>query len=280
MIIAHISDLHFGAEDPVIVEGLIDALRESSCDLVIASGDFTMAARHDEFRRAAEMLRRIRVPVVATPGNHDIPAHNVVERFSRPFARYRRYIGEMTLSEFSTTDAALFTLNTARPWLRSLDWSNGRIAESQALEADEFFSRTSDIPRRALIVHHPLVVPEPPYPYRAIPNAEWVLSALARHRVHAVFAGHLHHQFAVSRQFPVGDATHEIRVLQVGTATSTRRRDQPNGFNLMDWGRRLVVYPHVWDGARFVPIEGREAGPARREAGAGRLVTHGDRDAY
>jgi 3',5'-cyclic AMP phosphodiesterase CpdA len=47
--IAHISDLHFGAEDPRIVEGLTESIAEYHPSVVVISGDLTQRARKRQF---------------------------------------------------------------------------------------------------------------------------------------------------------------------------------------------------------------------------------------
>ena len=43
--IAHLTDLHFGADDPVVVEALVEELNRDPPDLVAISGDLTQGAR-------------------------------------------------------------------------------------------------------------------------------------------------------------------------------------------------------------------------------------------
>lgn len=52
MKIAHISDLHFGAHDPAVLEALVAHLTEAGPHLVIASGDITQSATEAEFAAA------------------------------------------------------------------------------------------------------------------------------------------------------------------------------------------------------------------------------------
>src|SRR3954466_6730217 len=90
--IAHISDLHFGAEDPIVAAGLLKDLAELQPTLVVNSGDLTQRGRASQFRAARDYLARIPFPQLTIPGNHDIPLYDVTRRFLSPLGRYKRYI--------------------------------------------------------------------------------------------------------------------------------------------------------------------------------------------
>jgi 3',5'-cyclic AMP phosphodiesterase CpdA len=88
-VIAHISDLHFGAEIPAVVEALAEDVAAAKPDLVAVSGDLTQRARHREYAAAAAFLRALPAPVLAVPGNHDVTAYDLIERFTDPWRRWR-----------------------------------------------------------------------------------------------------------------------------------------------------------------------------------------------
>jgi predicted MPP superfamily phosphohydrolase len=93
--IAHLSDLHFGANDPKIVAATAAWLEEQQPDLVVISGDFTQRATADQFRAASAWVNRLRAAghqILAVPGNHDIPLYDIVRRFAAPLRRYESYI--------------------------------------------------------------------------------------------------------------------------------------------------------------------------------------------
>ena len=72
--IAHLSDIHFGAHDPRIVDAATAWLEERRPDLVIISGDLTQRARVEQFRAASAWLNRLRaagLKLLVIPGNHD-----------------------------------------------------------------------------------------------------------------------------------------------------------------------------------------------------------------
>ncbi|MGH6979248.1 MAG: metallophosphoesterase family protein, partial [Brevundimonas sp.] len=72
----HVSDLHFGREDPAAVEWFAQVVAEERPDAVICTGDLTMRARSREFVRAAGYLESLSVPLTVEPSNHDLPYFN------------------------------------------------------------------------------------------------------------------------------------------------------------------------------------------------------------
>src|SRR6187200_3155387 len=72
--ILHLSDLHFSRnEKPESIEALAKLVAEVEPELVIASGDLTHRGRREQHERAAAFLRGLELPLLAIPGNHDIP---------------------------------------------------------------------------------------------------------------------------------------------------------------------------------------------------------------
>ncbi|GJM17818.1 MAG: metallophosphoesterase [Phycisphaeraceae bacterium] len=265
MKIAHISDTHFGTEDPAIVAALSSTLHAINPDLIVASGDFTMAARHREFRAAADFLKELPAPVLAVPGNHDLPAHNLFERFFRPLRRYRRYIVPITCTEFVSPDAALLGMNSARSWGPSLNWSHGHLSRFQAEQADRFFREHADVPFRALVVHHPFSVPDDLTRFRTIRNGDAMLRVLANNRVHTVLSGHLHRQYRVSQRVHLEGGHHDLTIAQVSTATSRRNRHHANGFVCLTTDSTGLDFAnYYWNGASFEPATSESPRNAHR----------------
>lgn len=285
MRIVHVSDIHFGTETAELVAGLVERARALAPDLIIASGDFTMAGRPREFIPAARLLSELGgdgTPVIATPGNHDLPVYNLWDRFVRPFARYQKWIEPVSQRAFVDERAAVLSLNSARRWDLSLNWSHGRLSRSQILEADRFFAGAQDAAFRALAVHHPFHVPEQLPGFRTIGRGEAMLDVLAKRRVHAVFSGHLHLREVIARRFEIeADAERgswEVSLVQAGTATSTRGREdaERNSFNRVEVGAdgSFRVVAQVWDGQGFRDAPGAVAeGAADAEAGGPRTKT-------
>src|SRR5215218_10458323 len=135
--IIQLSDLHFGAHDPRLVDAVEARVDEEKPDLVVISGDFTQRARTDQFKEACRFLTRLKDAgheVLGVPGNHDVPLYDVLRRFLSPLTRYQRFIDD-SLCPFHEIDGlAVLGINTAR----SLTFKDGRISEEQM----EFIRRT------------------------------------------------------------------------------------------------------------------------------------------
>lgn len=228
--IVHISDLHFDRIEPGGDDSLVEAIAEIDPTLIVASGDFTLAGREREFEAAARFLDRLSAPIIACPGNHDIPAYNLVRRFLSPLKRYNDFIASNTYAAVRLGDTAILALNSARPWDLSWNWSHGRLSRAQISEADAFFATHADATTKLLVTHHPFCVPSDAASFRRIGNADLALETLEAHGVNGVLTGHLHRQFRTTALIASVPSHTPVNVLSTGTALSDRRRDEPNGF--------------------------------------------------
>src|SRR3954470_8474968 len=231
--LVHLSDLHFGAHDERLVEGVDWAVDQLKPDLVVISGDFTQRARTEQFRQACEFLDGLRDrghEVLGVPGNHDVPLYEVLRRFLSPLARYRRYIDETLCPFVELPGVAVLGINTAR----SLTFKDGRISEDQVDFIRETFARTPSENARVLVTHHPLfAIPVGEAVERAVGRQELALDAIEEAGVDIVLAGHAHHAAVHSAADLVTRAGGAL-VIQAGTATSTRVREQHQSFNVID----------------------------------------------
>lgn len=249
--IVHISDLHFGGIAPGTSAALLDQIAALAPDVVVVSGDLTLTGANEEFRLARAFLDSITQPTLTVPGNHDIPAYALLERFLSPLGRYRRHITPDLAPTIVDGELALLGLNTARPWDLSWNWSHGRFSRRQVRQAAAFYGARSAPGLKCLVMHHPLIVPEELPGFRRVGRAEDMLAVLARHEVDLVLSGHLHQGFWRCREISVEPAGRRVLVVQASTATSTRRRDQPNAFNhLRIQGDSLALTPWNWDGSK------------------------------
>lgn len=253
--IAHLSDIHFGANDPRIVDAVTAWLEERRPDLVVISGDFTQRARVDQFRAASAWLNRLRsagLKLLVVPGNHDVPLYDVVRRFMAPLDRYKRYISSDLCPFYEDAEVAILGLNTAR----SLTIKDGRINHDQMEILRQRLATVAPDKTRILVTHHPLFampIGRGGELSEAVGQHEDAIQAAREAGVHLALAGHFHQTYAESATKMVEQAGGAL-VIQAGTATSTRlRNDEPQSFNWLHVHRNNEVELQVivWDGTGF-----------------------------
>ena len=250
--IAHISDLHFGREDPEIVAALREDLKETAPDLVAVSGDLTQRARRREFASARDFLQSLGAPVLAVPGNHDIPLYDLARRFLQPLDRYHRYIHADDNPFYVDAELAVLGLNTSR---RTELRGDGRISTPQIEVLRQRFGALPAGLARVLVTHHPFV-PAPSGPAQNLVRRGLEgLQAAEIAGVDVVLTGHLHRGFAGDVRTHHVTIKRSILVFQAGTAVSTRLRGEPNSYNLIVFDPpHLACTIHAWEGQRFQPL--------------------------
>jgi 3',5'-cyclic AMP phosphodiesterase CpdA len=258
--IAQISDLHFGAHEPAVVEQLYLTLNALRPDLIVVSGDLTQRARTEQFLEADAFLSALEgdgFPLVVVPGNHDVPMHKPMARLFWPLSRYRRRIMRNRSCWYADAEVAVLGLASAH----GLTIKDGRLTRVQIATIGRAFAESSRQATRILVTHHPLV----PLPgdsagemEPALRGARATLKAVREADVHLVLAGH-HHAHSVGIAGPKLSIDPQVMVVQAGTATSYRRRGTPNSFNLIRLeGPRAVIEEWVSDGGPFsCPEPGR-----------------------
>lgn len=254
----HLSDLHFGAHDQRLVHAVERRADELKPDLVVISGDFTQRARTDQFREACEFLGRLRDhghEVLGVPGNHDVPLYDVLRRFMSPLARYRRFVDDNLCPLVELPGVAVLGINTAR----SMTFKDGRINLQQVEFIRETFSRTPSEAVRVLVTHHPLFALKVGNDAgRAIGRQELALDAIEEAGVDMLLAGHNHHASSQEANDLVTRAGGAL-VIQAGTATSTRVREQEQSFNVIDIGEGTVtITVEAWKQEEFAASDAQK----------------------
>jgi 3',5'-cyclic AMP phosphodiesterase CpdA len=244
--LVHLSDIHFGRVDPLVIKPLIDAIVAIKPDLVAISGDLTQRARSHQFKEARAFLDALPRPQIVVPGNHDVPLYNVFTRFLSPLDKYRRYITGDLQPFFADEEIAVLGINTAR----SLTIKGGRINKGQLAWMRDRLSACDSSVVKVVVSHHPFDLPEGYDDRELVGRARMAMAGLAQWGADLFLAGHLHvsHTGHTATRYKIRG--HSALVVQAGTGASTRSRGEANSFNVIRIDRpRIVVERLVWQPA-------------------------------
>ena len=257
--VLHVSDLHIGRpETPQTYAALRELASRVQPELLLTTGDMAHRGRRAQLERARELLRELELPMLAVPGNHDIP-YTFPARFIRTFEEWERSFGE-TEPVYSSDRVFVVGLNSVRAWRQQ----GGSLSSDRLARA---VARLEDAPAGALRIvalHHHLAAP----PWRAkrkrpLKGRHHVLQALAAAGAGLVVGGHVHQAaIAERREFEAleGPASALVLVTVSGFGRPRPSRSgEARGVNVYESGAdTLTVTTFAWDGQGFAEV-GRRA---------------------
>ena len=210
--ILHVSDLHFGArDDPVLEQALGRVIERVGPQLLVASGDLTHRGLRTQHARAAAFLRGFRLPVLAIPGNHDIPLA-FPARFTHPWREFER---EWQTTEPLHEEPSIHAVgvNSVRPWRHQ----SGGVSDAQLRRVAEKLGRAAPGALRVVALHHQMI--GAPWRTRKKPVARrnHVLSQLVDSGAELILGGHIH-QGTVSERHEFEVMTGDARGVVVSIA--------------------------------------------------------------
>jgi len=245
------SDLHFGKPHlPRVAAAFHELVRRVGPDVIVLAGDFTQRAKVSEYRQARECLDALpAVPVIVTPGNHDLPLYRIYERLFAPFRNYRTHIASDLDNAIRVEGAAFVALCSAEPHRAIV---NGGLGGRQLAFAARIFQGCSPEDVRILVTHHPLAYPPDGGSDNILPESGVLLDSFRKMGVELILSGHLHRSYVVKSS---GGA---IAHVHSGTAMSNRGRmaeKGKNSLNVLEIDAREIVVTPYWfedDQDRFV----------------------------
>ncbi|PCG14206.1 MULTISPECIES: metallophosphoesterase family protein [Sphingomonas] len=221
----HVSDVHFGAEDPAAIAWFGQCVAAERPDAVIMTGDLTMRATTREFEAGGAWLRSLGVPVTLEVGNHDLPYYwDPIRRLLAPYSRYAA-VEKMIERPLDIAGITVVPLKTTARAQWRWNWSKGRVSPGSLRRA---LAIIADAPKDHLIFvagHHPLIEGGTTGTARTR-NGGVALAALADAGAHAVLSGHVHDPFDI----PYDRNGWRVRMIGAGTL-SKRTRATPPAFN-------------------------------------------------
>ena len=266
--ILHGSDFHFGKPHLTLVNQAFGRVLETvDPDVVVLSGDFTQRAKDIEYQQVRTFLDSLNdVPVIVTPGNHDIPLYRIGQRLLNPYKNYQKYVSR-NLDEVTRLDGAIFVaLNSADP---NLSIINGRITRDQVDFATRAFRESRPKDLRILVTHHPLVHSPDEGKYNLLPESDFLLESFADMGVELILSGHVHRAFTKYVTIPRDElgVKRGILVVHSGTTTSNRGRvheKRRNTLNVVDMTGMDVKVSTYWYEEREREFLGQEPNVFRR----------------
>jgi 3',5'-cyclic AMP phosphodiesterase CpdA len=258
----HVSDLHVGAREERSAEAplreLVDRLRP---DLIVASGDLTHRGTAEQHERAAAFLRDLEAPVLALPGNHDIP--HTPKRFTRPWQEFERH-WQTTEPVFRSEELVVVGLNSARPWRHQ----SGGLADDTLRGVA---TRLADAPASALRVvclHHHLTGAPWRTRKRPVARRSHVLDVLDEAGAELVLSGHTHQAAVVERrEFETGlpGGRRVVCVTAPGLGhPRPRRRGEARGVHVIEVDAdEIRIETLAYEREAFAPVASRRFSRSR-----------------
>jgi 3',5'-cyclic AMP phosphodiesterase CpdA len=236
----HVSDLHAGThEEPEVDRALARLVAQLEPQLVVASGDLAHRGRRAQLERAAELLRSLGPPVLAVPGNHDLPY--TPARFVRPWAEFER-IWDTTEPTVKLPGLHVVGLNSARAFRQQ----GGALSRAQLDRASARLGAAEEGALRvAVFHHHPIGAPWRAARKRPVSRRNRVLRALVDAGADLILAGHIH-QATVSERHEFEVVGDDARTAVVAVAPGLgrprpRRLGEARGLHLHEADADAIV---------------------------------------
>ncbi len=260
-VLMHLSDLHFGAHDPVVCAAVQRLAQRLGVAMVVVSGDLTQRATAEQFEQAARFVQGLHArSSLVLAGNHDLPLFAWWMRWGRSYERFSEQFG---LDQEPVRQMGAFYVvgvNTTRAWRHE----RGSLSSAQIEHVALLLARAPPGAWRIVASHHPLVARDAEdrdhRPHRADEAVErWRIAG-----AQMLLSGHVH-QPRLLQPLP------GLWASSAGTAVSRRlRHGSPNSLVVLSTeasgaaldGQARVAARWDFDGAvgEFVCVDRVSAG--------------------
>lgn len=215
MRLLHLSDTHFGAAHPALVDAVVRLAHHLQPEVTLLSGDWTQRATPGQWAQAQAFVQAMPPTTwVSLPGNHDLPWWPLWERLRRPYARFERCAGgHAPVHTLRLPGLLLLAVDTTRWWRHQY----GAVSRHQTTTVAQALRDSAPGDWRLVATHHPLALADnsPANPL----DRPWRHRQALRHWQAAGMAvalsGHVHQP--ALQALPGGG-----HLAQVGSATSWR----------------------------------------------------------
>ncbi|HCA89604.1 MAG: 3',5'-cyclic-nucleotide phosphodiesterase [Legionellaceae bacterium] len=243
MKIAHISDLHFGMNLPVVINAFCEDIKQVAPDIILISGDVTHRAKAAQFKLFKQFLQKLPGKILVVPGNHDMPLHNIIMRWIKPFYRYDRYIKKYYGATWQSSKLNILGINSAIPYY----FKGGHLSDDKFALIDKFF-KEKNAELNILFFHHNI---DDIYRlHHPLHNNQAFLDYLKQSNIDIVCTGHLHHAHISLIE---KDDHHSCVVLHAGSLCCTRTRDHLNSYYVLNQdGLNCTIEQRAFSDNHFV----------------------------
>jgi 3',5'-cyclic AMP phosphodiesterase CpdA len=228
-VLLHLSDSHFGTEQAPVVEALVALTQQQRPDLLLLSGDITQRATRRQFAQARAFTDRLGAPLLAIPGNHDIPLFDLGQRLFHPYARYREAFGNELEPTHVSREWLVQCVNTTR-WYRH---KGGTVSSNQIERVASRLRAAQPSQLRVVVVHHPIAVLRATEQHNLLHGHAEAQQSWAAAGCDVVLGGHIHLPYVMA----LAGLARPMWAVQAGTCVSSRvRAGAANSVNVLRWG--------------------------------------------
>lgn len=262
-VLVHMSDLHFGTENVAVMVDLQRLISSIRPQCIVLTGDITQRARRSEFDAAKAFCASLSCPVVAIPGNHDIPLFNLLARVFWPYGGYKRAFGDELEPEWESDDLRIIGVNSTTPRRHK----DGELDDAAIRRTCDRLHAGGSSKLQIVALHHPLHVITEADRVNLVHGHQAALHAFADAGADLVLGGHIHLAYVRSLLAHIPTLSRELWVVQSGTAISHRvRGTQANSIHVIravgsyvDHGSKVTActveqWDHAASEAKFVQV--------------------------